>query len=183
MQLKTHGDEVAVMHGRAMLSAEYTPGDRGPGKLVLALVDQETGDRHETVLRLDPWSGNVYEVFEWTQGGALIVCGVPQIVALGLPTLELGGAVGLEYEEAETIDHPWVVEVPDVRRLVVATERRIWCLDERIAIRWMWSARTDHDDRWLFEAPRAVGRDLHVPVRMVHRDGIIELSADQGLER
>jgi hypothetical protein len=183
MQLKTHGDEVAVMQGRALLSAEYTPGDRGPGSVVLALVDQDTGDTAETVLRLDPWFRDHYEIIEWPQCSALLICGARQIVALSLPTLGFGAAVAVEYEEADTIERPWTVEVPELRLLIVATERRIWCLDERIAIRWLWSSRTGPDDRWLVAAPRAVGRELHVPVGTVHRDLTIELSADQGIER
>lgn len=182
MQLKTHGDELAVMQGRAMVSADYTPGDRGPGQLTLEIVDQETFESGQVVLRLDPWIGNVYEVIEWPQCDVLLLCGAPQIVALALPTLRFGAAVALEYEEVDTLDRPWVIEIPD-RRLAVATERRIWCLDERIAIRWMWSSRTGSDDRWLFEAPRVEGGDLHVPVRMLHGDGIVELSADDGIER
>lgn len=182
MQLKTHGDELAVMRGRAMLSADYTPGDRGPGKLALEIVDQETFESKQAVVHLDPWRGNVYEVIEWPECEALLLCGAPQIVALALPTLRFGAAVALEYEEVDTLDRPWVVEIPN-RRLVVATERRIWCLDERIAIRWMWSSRTGREDRWLFEAPRMEGSDLRVPVRMLHRDGIVALSADDGIER
>lgn len=183
MQLKTHGDELAMVGGKAMLTAEYTPGDRGPGRVALSLVDQATGDFSDTVLELDPWSGNVYEVFEWSQCGALIVCGTPQIVAVALPALGFGAAINLEYEEAETLDHPWIVEVPELRLLVIATERRMWCLDERLAIRWMWSARTHHDDRWLFGPPRAVGRDLAIATRTLHRDREVLVSADRGIER
>jgi hypothetical protein len=183
MQLKTHGDELAMMGRRAMLTAEYTPGDRGPGRVALSLVDQDTGEASDTALQLDPWSGDVYEVFEWSECGALILCGAPQVVALALPELGFGAAVGLEYEEAETLDHPWFVEVPELRLLVVATERRMWCLDERLAIRWLWSARTQHDDRWLHGPPRAVGRDLVISTRTLHRDREILVSADRGIER
>ena len=80
MQLKTHGDELAVMRGRAMLSADYTPGDRGPGKLALEIVDQETFESKQAVVHLDPWRGNVYEVIEWPECEALLLCGAPQMV-------------------------------------------------------------------------------------------------------
>jgi len=181
-KLRTHGDGIAVMQGRALLTAEYSPADRGPGRVTLTIVNHETGDREEGLLWLDGVQHGMYEVIEWNECSALVVCGDPQIVVVDLPKLRFCAAVGLEYEEMETIEHPWIVEVAGGRRLITATERRVWCLDERHSIRWMWSARTHHGPRLILGAPRAVPGYVQIPVGGT-RDAVIELSVDDGTER
>jgi len=181
-KLRTHGDGIAVMQGRALLTAEYIPADRGPGRVTLTIVDQETGDREDGLLWLDGSQHGLYEIIEWHECPALVVCGDPQIVVVDLPKLRFRAAVGLEYEETETLEHPWVVEVAGGRRLIMATERRVWCIDERLSIRWMWSARNHYEPRWVLGAPRVVPGYVQIPVGGA-RDAVIELSVDDGIER
>jgi hypothetical protein len=182
-KLGTYGDGIAVMQGKALLTVEYTPAGRGAGRTVLTVVDQETGDREDGLLRLDGWEHGMYQIIEWQECPALVVCGADQIVVVDLPKLRFGAAVGLEYEETETLEHPWVVEVTGRRRLIVATEVRVWCLDERLSIRWMWSARTQHEPRWVSGAPRMVPGYAQVPVRTLSRDIVVDLSVEDGTER
>src|SRR5262245_16072463 len=133
MKLKTHGDEISILAGRSLLKAEYQSADLGPGTLTLQLEDQVTFDSIEASVRLDPWIADSYEIIEWSACGALILCGSPAIVALTATTLELESAVSLEYDEGETTGVPWFSEIHQPRRFIIATEKRVWCLDERVA--------------------------------------------------
>jgi hypothetical protein len=182
MLLETHDDEIPVLGARARLGCEYEPRDRGPGSVCFYLEDQETFERSETTIRLDPWFANTYEVLEWIHGRSLVVCGARQIVVLTTSPLRLSAAVALEYEEAETLDRPWIVESGDPCLLAIATERRVWCLDERIAIRWSWPARGCAEDRWIIAPPRMADGELHVPVRTMLGDSVVRIALDDGVE-
>lgn len=181
MELKTHGQAIDLRGGQARFSAEYTPGDGAAGVVVFRLEDQESFEAKQLCLRVDPWSADAFELYEYEAGQSLVICCARQIVSLDLESLSLRSVVGLEYEEGESIDRPWFVELAELGSLVVATERRVLCLDGSAAIRWIWSARSDSVERWITGSPKAVGRVIHVPVRTMRGDSVVALSADTGL--
>lgn len=181
MQLKTHG-EVLVRSGRVLLQADYSSGDGGPGVLSLRLEDQETFDAVDGRLRLDPWSGDAYELFDWPAGNCFVLCGAQAVVALNVSTLAIASSVTMEYEEGETIDAPWFVEAHEHHALVIATERRVWRLDDRGAIRWMWSCATAEYERWILDSPEVADARVRIPLGAERRDISIELSLIDGLQ-
>lgn len=126
---------------------------------------------------------DVYEVKDWPSCIALIVCGAQAVIALDASTLALCSSVALEYEEAETISRPWFSEAQECSRLLVGTEWRVGCLDDRATIVWMWSCRVDSEDRWIRGTPEVMGRRVRVPVGSTHRDDVVELSLDDGSGR
>jgi hypothetical protein len=182
MELKTHNAAIPVLEGRAMLRADYSPRDGATGEVTFQLEDQESSELTEITLRLDPWSPDGFEVYDWSDCNVLVVCSSRRVVSLAGEALRLSSAVGLEYEEGENLDRPWFLELRTVRLLVVATDRRVWCLDQHGTIRWFWSARYDASERWIFDAPKALGGALHVPVRTMAGDSMSVLSVVDGLE-
>ena len=175
MYLSLHGSPLPLMGGRFELKAEYTPGDREPGQVRLSLLDLATYDSLETSLRLDPWEYEGYFILEPSAGESLILCGAQRIVTLGMSDLEPIAAVSLEYEEAETIDRPWFIEVGS--SLILATERRVWCQDGRTGIRWTWSTRVRPDDAWwIYAEPVVELSSVRVPIRSMHSDDSVVLS-------
>jgi len=183
MVLTTHGCHIDIGDKNNVLLAEYQPSDGGVGSLTLVLEDQSSMNSVRRTLQLDPWMADRYELYESTMCEALIICGARAIVALRSSILEFGCSIALEYEEAETIDRPWFTDIPDRRFLVVATERRAWCIDDRVAFRWIWNCRTDEEDRWISGAPLIEGARLLMPVRSLHREFLIEISMDEGNEK
>jgi hypothetical protein len=92
-------------------------------------------------------------------------------------------AMGLEYEEGETVDRPWIVESVD-GSLIVATERRVWRLDATPSIRWCWNVKTGTDDGFICAAPRGNASGVIVPVRSRRGDTITHLRmSDGGIDR
>ncbi len=181
IQLNTHG-EVLVRSGRALLQADYSSGDGAPGVLSLRLEDQETFDAVDGRLRLDPWSGDVYEMFDWTAGDCFVICGAQAVVALKASTLAIVSSVAMEYEEGETIEAPWFSEAHEHHALIIATERRVWCLDDRATIRWMWSCATAEYERWILNPPEVADGRVRISLGTDHRDISIELSIIDGLQ-
>ncbi len=181
MNLYTDGSEIPLRGGRALLSAEYTPGDRGPGLVRLTSQDQVTGDLVESAIRLDRWRATSFDVYEWVDADVLVICGSPSIVAVQTSTLRLGSAFCLEYEEGDTIKRPWFVP-SDHRLLVVATPRHAWAIDHSAAIRWTWACQQSTTRRWISGAPWLVGREVHVPVETVAKNSVAELGLDDGIE-
>jgi hypothetical protein len=167
---------------RALLFADYSSGDAGPGVLSLRLEDQVTFDIAEATLRLDPWSAGGYEVFDWPGGDCIVICGSDAIVALNGSNLALGSSVAMEYEEGETIDAPWFGDAKDCRALIVATEWRVWCLSDRAVVKWVWRCGTTEQDRRICGAPTIGGFRVFVPLRARDGDLIVELSLDDGLQ-
>jgi hypothetical protein len=100
-------------------------------------------------------------------------------VAIDASSLSLLSSVALEYEEGERIGSPWHVQLEG--HLVLATERRVWCLDECGAIRWMWSCSASERDSWISGQPVAEGDRVRVPLRTFHRDFSVELCLGNGL--
>lgn len=175
--LRTHGT-TALRSGRALIETDYRPGDRGPGLLAMRLEDQETGESVEASIRLDPWSGHEYRLIE-PVASYVVICGAQAIVAIDASTLAWLSSVALEYEEGERIGSPWHVEIEG--RLVLATERRVWCLDERGVIQWMWSCSASERDSWISGQPVAEGDRVRLPLRTFHRDFSVELRLGDGL--
>lgn len=180
MVLEIHG-EIAVRGGLATLSSEYSPAERGPGKLRLLAEDQTTFESAKVTLKLDPWSPDGYELIEWAGSDVLLLCGAQAVVALKATTLVVGSSVGLEYEEAETLDRPWACSVHERSLLVLATERRVWCIDESARMTWIWSCRTSARERWICGAPEVTGETVRVPIRTLRGELVVELTSD-GLE-
>lgn len=103
------------------------------------------------------------------------------MVAIDASNLALLSSLGLEYQEGETIDSPWHTEIESSRLLVLATERRVWCVNECGAIRWLWECSTGEQDRWV-SGELVVGNDrVRVPLRTDKDDLFVELQVSDGL--
>ena len=178
--LKTHGT-APLWSGRALIETGYRPGNGGPGLLALRLEDQETYESVDGLIRLDPWIGDKYGLIEFRTGNCFIICGAQAVVAVDASNLALLSSLGLEYQEGETIDAPWHREIEEGRLLILATERRVWCVDERGAIRWLWGCSTSEQDRWVSGEP-VVGDDrVRVPLRTAKGDLSVDLLVRDGL--
>ncbi len=181
--LKTHGRR-RMTSRPAELETNYRPGENDVGSLALRLEDQTTFDSVEGKVRLDPWSADGYVLLELKTAEVLILCGAQAIVAIDARTLAWRSSVGLEYEECETLIAPWHSESTEMRGAVVATDRRVWRVDEAGAIRWMWSAKTTDEERWIVAAPDISGGTVRMSLRTLRRqppDVTIVLDATDGL--
>lgn len=145
------------------------------------LEDQETYESVEGLIRLDPWIADEYGLIEFGTGNCFLICGAQAVVSVDASNLVLLSSVGLEYQEGETIDSPWHVEIEGSGLLVVATERRVWCVDERGAIRWLWSCSTSEQDGWISGEPAVGDERVCVPLRTAKRDLSVELQLRDGL--
>lgn len=180
MIVRTHGT-VELQAGRILLETDWQPGDADrPGLLSLRLEDQETYESVEGRLRLDPLIADEYLLIELT-GECFILCGSPAVVALDAASLALISSLGLEYEEAELIGTPWHVEILESRMLILATERRVWCVDERGAIRWVWGCQTSDRYLQISGAPVPRGDRIRVPLVSAKGELSIELLLSDGL--
>ncbi len=164
MKLGTDGRSLSIRRGSVTLRADQVVWRERVSSLVLEIVRHDPVDVLEIKLNLDPWFADAYEVHDWEVADAIVLSGAGQVVAVSLHAPHRVAAMGLEYEEAETIDSPWFVEVGS-DALVVATERRAWCIDASPSIRWCWNARTGPDDRWVCGAPRVESEAVLVPIR------------------
>jgi len=180
MILRSHGT-AALRGGSALLEADYHAGDGEPGVLSLTLQDQETGKSVDGAIRLDPWFGDEYPLIEPGSGSCFLICGASAVVAVNASSLAWASSVGLEYQEGETLDLPWHAEVGDRRMLVAATERRVWCVDEHGAIRWLWSCSTSDIDRWISGPPVVASGEVCVPLRTRQTDRVVKLRLEDGL--
>jgi hypothetical protein len=127
------------------------------------------------------WIGDEYRVIEFGTGNCFLICGAQAVVAVDVSNLALLSSLGLEYQEGETIDSPWHREIEGSRLLVLATERRVWCVDERGAIRWVWGCLTSEEDRWISAEP-VIGDDrVRVPLRSAKGDLSVDLKVEDGL--
>jgi hypothetical protein len=183
MILKKDGTQVALESGSKWVTATYTPADRGPGLLKLQFQDQATWDIREADLRLDPWIADAYDLYEWRAARACVLSGAMRIVVLDLDTLRTSAAICLEVGEGETIERPRFVETDDGRRLLVATESRVFCLDETRAIRWCWSVRSRDDGYVLHAAPQIVGGSVHVQMMRIDAVRTVLLSLEDAVEQ
>jgi hypothetical protein len=180
MLLKTH-DSVWLGSGRVLLETDYRPGDAGPGQLLLRTEDQESFESVTGKLRLDPWIADEYALIEFKTGKCFLLCGAQAVVAVDIASLAWCSSVGLEYQEGKTIDSPWHAESEASRLLIVSTERRVWCVDEGGAIRWVWSCATSDQSRWIRGAPVVVGERVVIPLRTTAADLSVELRLSDGL--
>jgi hypothetical protein len=180
MMLKTHGT-AALWSGRILIETDYRPGNGGPGLLSLRLEDQETYESVDGLIRLDPWIGDEYGVVEFRTGNCFLICGAQAVVALDASNLALMSSLGLEYQEGETIDAPWHVEIEGSRLLILATERRVWCVDQRGATRWVWGCLTSEQDRWVSAEPVPIDDCVRVPLRSAKGDVSVDLQVRDGL--
>ena len=178
--LKTHG-ATALRSGRSLLRADYRPGDAGPGLLRLRLEDQETLESRDGDVRLDPWIGDEYPLIEFKAGNCFLLCGAQAVVAVDCSSLSWLSSVGLEYQEGETIDSPWHVEAEESQLLVVATERRVWCVNEVGAIRWIWSCSVSNQDAWIVGSPVVVGSRVRLPINTRVAASFVDLRLADGL--
>lgn len=164
-----------------LLKVDWRPGDVGPGLLSLVLEDQETSHAVEGRVRLDPWIADEYRLIEVSTGNCFVICGSPAVVVVDGTSLALLSSMSLEYGEGETIDLPWCAESED-RRFVLATERRVWCVDERGMIRWIWGCMNNDRYRAIVAVPRVTGDRVRVPLRNLQGDFFVDLLLSDGLE-
>lgn len=181
MKLATSEAGIPIFAGGQRLSASYASADRGAGTLNLCIEDDATGDVAEGSVKLDPWLLNIYEVEQWRDGNALVVCGAQAVVTMNATTLQSDGRVAFEYEEAEALERPWFT-LSNSGEMLVATERRVWCIDKRLAIRWMWSCNTTADRTWICAQPLVVGKEIVLSVQSRRRPSIVRLSLEEGVE-
>lgn len=181
MIVRAHGT-AELRSGRVLLETDWRPGDAGrPGLLSLRLEDQETYESVEGRVRLDPWIADEYLLIEHPTGDGFILCGSPAVVALDAVSLALISSLGLEHEEGEIIGTPWQVEIAESRRLILATERRVWCVDERGAIRWVWGCQTGDRSTQVSAAPVPRGDRIRVPLVGAKGELQVELLLNDGL--
>jgi hypothetical protein len=179
--IRTHGT-AELRSGRVRLEADYQPGDAGrPGLLSLRLEDQETYESVDGVIRLDPWIADEYRLIEPTTGDCFLLCGAQAVVAIDASTLAWRSSLGLEYQEGETIDAPWHSEIVERRLLILATERRVWCVDERGAIRWVWGCLTSDRYTRISGEPVPRGDRVGVPLQRAKGDFYVDLQLNDGL--
>lgn len=142
----------------------------------MRLEDQRTFESVESSLRMDPWSAEGFTLVDYPDLHCLLIGGARAVVAVDASTLAWRSSVSLEYQEAETLDEPWHVEAPSARAVIVATERRVWCVETKGLVRWMWSCRTTDEDRWVKAAPVVAGDRARVPLR-TSRSGATDVFA------
>jgi hypothetical protein len=181
MRLETTTNEYSLQQGMLSLTSTYSAGDGGPGSLNLEIMGFETGLDVRGTIRLDPWRSNYFPAYDWESANGLVVCGAERWLTLDVRTLRIAAGANFEYEEGETLSEPWLCESPAGDVLILATDRRIFCLDSRLAIRWVWSARVHETDRWINGPPR-VEQTLVVPASMRRADVIVTLSLEDGAE-
>lgn len=176
MYVSTDEAEQTLASG-GQLAAKYVVGD--PGLLTLRHTDPAGLESSEVELRIDPWAPEGFLVYEWTAGRALAVCGASLLLVLAQPSLELQAAVPWEYEECEVGDFPYFVDAGSV--MLVATETRVFCIDDRLAIRWCWTVKVYSNDWWKLAAPPRVEADRVVLLlRSASRDVTVAISIADG---
>jgi hypothetical protein len=182
MRLSTHGNARLQAH-ESHLKTDYRPADSGIGLLALERHDEVTADVVYGSVRLDPWIADEYRLIEFATGNCFLICGAEAVVALDRSGLTWLSSVGLEAQECETLDAPWHVELAHVRQLVVATERRAWCIDERGGIRWMWSCSRAERDSWISGPPSVEQGSIVIPIKTARTDRTIALAITDGQPR
>lgn len=177
--LTTHGHHKLTRSERS-LETDYTPGDVGPGTLRMRIDDARTLESREIAIRLDPWIADEYRTFEWTSS-LLLVFGAHAAVVVDLEDVAVRSSVAFVEDEVETRDAPWCVALEAPRCLIVATTRRIWCVDEGGATRWVW--RCPEGDGWwsIHDAPERHGAGLVVPLHGPRGDSSCAVGLADGL--
>ena len=182
MLLPKDGTELSVADD-LLVTATYEPADRGPGTTKIRLEEKTTANAREIALRLDPWSPEGYEVYEWMFARVLVISGARRVVFLECESLHVTAVICLDHGEGETISQPWFVEAQSGRLLVVATETRVLCLDERKSIRWCWSVRTREETVTIGAAPQIAADTLKVSLRSLRGNAVVVLSLADALEQ
>jgi hypothetical protein len=176
MYLSTDEVEQTLESG-GQLAAQYVAGD--PGRLTLRHTDQAGSASSEVELRLEPWAPEGFLVHEWAAGGALAVCGASRLLILAEPSLELRAAVPWEYGECEVGDFPYFVTTDGA--MLIATETRVFCVDDRLAFRWCWTVKVYSNDWWKLAAPPRVEADkVSLLLRSASRDVTVVISIADG---
>lgn len=153
MQLLTDGTEIPLPGG-VILSASYQPNEAGEGLLNLCCTSVGSYDSRTVSLLLDPWNPEGYRVEQALGGSALVLCGATRIVVIELSSLRLTAAIPFESEECKRQGLPWFVLGPRV--MLICTETRVFCLDERLAFRWIWTVLAYSKDWWEIARPPSV---------------------------
>jgi hypothetical protein len=173
MQLLIDGTELPLAGGIS-LSASYLPQEIGLGSLNLRCNDVVTYDTRTICVPLDPWCPDGYRIEQALGGKALVVCGATRIVVIEMPCLRVKAAIPLEYEECETQGLPWFVIGSGV--MLIATETRVFCLDERIAFRWCWTVAAYSKDWWqISQAPRIDATTVRIALTRLNRNADVHL--------
>lgn len=81
----------------------------------------ESGREATAVLKLDPMVPEGFVLEEWARGAA-------RLVLLDEASLTVKVAIPFEFEECEREGLPWIV--PLETKVLVATETRVFCIDE-----------------------------------------------------
>ena len=179
MILEKDGSGELVGDGSAILTAVSVPDS---DLVELHLEDLGGGDGPTARIQLRPWEPSGFHVCEWRSAGALVIAGAERILVLESATLATKAAITLEYEEGETLVDLWYCEKRELKLLTISSELHVWCLDDRLAIRWCWSSRTTADDRRIWSNPTFVADALRVPVRTMRGDRDVDLSFCDGAE-
>lgn len=183
MDLSTDGTSLPLRQGRLTLRVSHISQENSENQVTLRVENSDSFESVEVTLKLGPWSPDSYDVHDWGIANVLIVSGAGRIVAVGLRAPHLLAAMGLEYEEAETLDRPWITDA-ESEALIIATERRVWCVDASPSIRWCWNARIGPDDCFIYAPPQADAAWVSVPVRSRRGDVVTRLRMrDGGLGR
>lgn len=176
MYLSTDGRDLNLKD-RTLTVAEYTGGQ--PPSFRLFAVDEVDGKVAEKSLRMAPWAPEGFRVYDWHAVGGLVLCGAQQLRLLEAATLETKAAIPLEYGECETGEFPLLQEADDL--LMVTTETRVFCMDARLAIRWIWTVKVHSDEWWKIEStPTIETGGIRLRLRSPKREAEVALSLDDG---
>lgn len=177
--LKTHGSSLSRSR-RYLVESEYSPSDGGIGVLLLRLQEQTSFECRELRIRLDPLIADEYVWIEPGSDAYFVVCGAQGVVVVDVLTASLLTSVAWHADEGETVGVPWCVE--DAGGLIVATELRVWCLDDHGRVRWMWSCPQGPESVRITGSPSVRDGSVHVPmVRALGEEICLVLNIRDGL--
>ena len=169
MYLSTDGRDL-ILKDRTLAVADYVNGE--PSSLRGENVA-------ETRLRMDPWAPEGFRAYDWYAVGGLVLCGAQQLRSLAAETLETKGVIHLEYGEFETGEFPLFEEADGL--LIITTEMRVFCMDQRLAIRWVWTVQVHSDEWWkIVLTPTIRARAIQLRLRSLKREAEVVLSLDDG---
>ncbi|HEY4242671.1 MAG TPA: hypothetical protein VGM88_22800 [Kofleriaceae bacterium] len=171
---------VELCRGTVKLLAEWTPGDVAAGSLHLTLEDQRTFDATECKIRLDPGTADSFPLLVDLHDRYVVICGYPAIVSVSLSPLALRSSVSLDYKEASTLEHPWWIPVTSAKTSLVATDRKIWALDENGQLLWLWSCDVEDRRQWIARAPTVRDGVVQVELGRLEYHYALELSLRDG---
>lgn len=152
--LSHEGRDVELPSG-SILTARYARDDGRVGRANIRLIDRSNGSVVESTVYIEPWDADGFLAHESSDASWLVLCGANAVVVLDAEGLAQRASLPFEHQECENIDQPWITSGEGVT--LIATDSRVACIDERRAIRWIWSTRVGGEDWSAIVGPPRVG--------------------------